>query len=125
MSAGLSQNINSGSWCLKCRLPCEEATALSFLRMASPWVQRYISKYPNSKNFNVIDPDCLAKAAADARWSYEGMNAMSWVFFFFSTLFILSRFLNHDIMGLMGGHDSLHTLAQVLPGLLVVRLLQK
>lgn len=46
-------------------------------------------------------------------------------FSFFSTLFILSRFLHHDIMGLMGGDDYLHTLIQVLPGLLAVHLLQK
>lgn len=81
-----------------------------------------VSKF---KNFNVIDPDCLAKAAVDARWSYEGTNAMSWVFFFFPALFISYRFLLHDIIGLMGGDDSLHTLIQVLPGLLAVHLLEK
>lgn len=91
MSAGLSQDINSGSWCLKCRLPCEEATALSSLRMAcmslGPKGYVEVSKF---KNFNVIDPDCLAKAAVDARWSYEGMNAMSWVFFFFRPFHFIS-----------------------------------
>jgi hypothetical protein len=44
--------------------------------------------YPNiqkSKFFNLIDPDCLAEAAVDAHWSYEGneCNVMGFLFVFF------------------------------------------
>jgi hypothetical protein len=56
--------------------------AVKRLRNPSHGTSRDISKYPNSKNFNLIDPDCLAEAAVDAHWSYEGneCNVMGFLF---------------------------------------------